>query len=76
MSAQTIEERLTDVEAELQQLKQEKEQNKEQNKEAEEPRGWQRIVGRFADNPLFEDAVRQGRKWRESEDPLDAEEAS
>jgi len=76
MSAQTIEERLTAVEAELQQLKQEKEQNKEQNKEAEEPRGWQRIVGRFADNPLFEDAVRQGRKWRESEDPLDAEEAS
>jgi len=72
MSAQTIEERLTAVEAELQQLKQEK----EQNKEAEEPRGWQRIVGRFADNPLFEDAVRQGRKWRESEDPLDAEEAS
>ena len=73
MSAQTIEERLTAVETELQQLKREREQNKAQDEQAEEPRGWQRIVGRFADNPLFDSAVRQGREWRESEDPVDDE---
>jgi len=76
MSVQTIEERLTAVEAELQQLQQEKEQNKEQNKEAEEPRGWKRIVGVFANDPEFEEAVKAGREWRESFRPPDYGETS
>ena len=42
-------------------------------RKSKEPRGRQRMVGVFADNPLFEDAVRQGKKWRESEDPMDDE---
>jgi len=77
MSAQTLEtleKRLTEIETRLAQVEQSK--GEEETNTGGEPRGWQRIVGRFADNPLFEDAVRQGRKWRESKDPLDAEEAS
>lgn len=29
-------------------------------------RGWEAIVGTFADDPLYEEAMRLGRKWRES----------
>ncbi len=73
MSAQTIEERLTAVEAELQKLKREKEQDEAQ---AEEPRGWKRIVGIFADNPEFEEAVKAGKEWRDSFRPSDYGETS
>ena len=66
MSTQTIEERLSAVETELQELKREREQKQEQDKEAKEPRGWQRIVGRFVDNPGFEEGVKAGKEWRES----------
>ena len=70
MSAPTIEERLTAVEAELQQIKREK----EQSKEVEEPRGWKRIVGVFANDPDFEEAMRLGREYRESLRPEDNKE--
>lgn len=69
MSALTIEERLTAVETELQQLKREREQKEEQDKETDEPRGWKRIFGRFAGMPGFDEAVQLGREWRESQDP-------
>lgn len=69
MSTPTIEERVAALEDELQQLKREKEQSKEQDKEAEEPRGWQRVFGRFAGMPGFDEAVQLGREWRESEGP-------
>ncbi len=69
MSTPTIEERLTAVETELQQLKREREQSKEQDKEVEEPRGWKRVFGRFAGMPGFDEAVQLGREWRESQDP-------
>ena len=76
MSAQTIEERLTAAETKLEQLEREKEQNKEQDNEAEEPRGWKRIVGRFADDPEFEEAVKAGKEWRDSFRPSDYGETS
>ena len=76
MSTQTIEERLAAVETKLEQLQREKEQNQAQDKAAEEPRGWRRIVGIFADNPAFEEAVHYGREWRESEDFTEDLEAS
>ena len=76
MSTQTIEERLTAVETELQQLKREREQKKEQDKKAEEPRGWKRIVGIFADDPEFEEAVKAGKEWRDSFRPPDYGETS
>lgn len=32
-----------------------------------EKAGWQAIVGTFANDPLYEEAMRLGREWRESE---------
>ncbi len=77
VSAQTIEERLTAVEAKLEQLQREKEQNREQNEApAEEPRGWKRIVGIFANDPEFEEAEKAGKEWRDSFRPPDYGETS
>ena len=68
MSAQTIEERLTAVEAELQQLKREKEQNQPQEKHIP---WWEQIRGEFKNDPMYDEAMRRGREWRELEDRLD-----
>ena len=71
MSAQTIEERLTAVETELQQLKQEREQNKAQDKATP---WWEQIRGQFKDDPDYLEAMRLGREYRESLRPADDEE--
>ncbi len=68
MSTPTLEERVTALEAKLEQI-----QQKKQGSEVEEPRGWRRIVGRFANMPGFEEAVQLGREWRESYGPPDDE---
>lgn len=70
MPTQTLEERVAVLEAEMVSL-----EAKEQDKAAEELRGWKRIVGIFADNPEFEEAVRAGKEWRDSFRPPDYEEA-
>lgn len=70
-TSETLEERIAAVEKEVKQLKQAKSAQR-----PEEPRGWQRMVGIFADNPSFEEAVRYGREWRESEDLMDDEATS
>ncbi len=70
MASSSLEERVAALEAEVKQLKQERELDK-----SSEPRGWQRIVGVFQDCPEFEDMVRYGREWRESEDPEGEDEA-
>lgn len=37
-------------------------------------RGWKAIVGTFADDPLYDEAMRLGREWRENQfDALDEE---
>ena len=74
MSAQTIEERLTAVETKLQEMKREREQKKEQDSKAGKPRGWKSIVGVFANDPEFEEAMRIGREYRESLRPKNDEE--
>ena len=71
MSIPTVEERLTALEAEVGQLKQQG-----QDAKGEEPRGWQRIFGRFAGMPGFEEAVQLGREWRESQGPPADEDGS
>ncbi len=80
MSLQALEERLAAVETKLEQLQRENQQNKEnaqgQDKEAEEPHGWKRIVGIFADDLEFEEAVRAGKEWRDSFRPPDYEETA
>ena len=68
MSAQTIEERLTAVETKLKQLQREKEQRQTQDKAIP---WWEQIRGQFKDDPLYDEAMRLGREWRESEDGMD-----
>ena len=68
MSAQTLEERLTAVEIELQKLKLEKERTTEQNKAIP---WWEQIRGQFKDDPDYLEAMRLGREWRDSEDAVE-----
>lgn len=63
MVAQTVEERLTRLEQELTQIKQK--MQAEENQQTEP--AWKQIVGVFKDCPEFEEAVRLGREWRESQ---------
>ncbi len=62
MSVITLEERVSNLENEIKELKQ-----SGPGKEQEALRGWKRIVGIFADTPEFDEAVRYGREWRKSQ---------
>lgn len=73
MSNGTVEERLVTVESRLDTLQRLIEERLPQ-KPTKEKRGWQAIVGTFADDPLYEEAMRLGREWRESQrDETDVE---
>ena len=63
MATITLEDRVTIVELELERLKQLLQANKRQDTE---PR-WKQIIGVFKDDPLFDEAERLGREWRESQ---------
>ena len=63
MANRTLEERVTAMEQEIAQLK----QQLQANKPATEPHPWEKIFGVFKDSPEFEEAVRLGREWRESQ---------
>ncbi len=67
MSTSTIEERLAAVETKLEQLQREKEQSKGQDSAAP---WWEQIRGQFKDDPIYDEAMRLGREWRESEDVI------
>jgi hypothetical protein len=56
----TIEERLAQLEAEVASLK-----NKVENNFQSTP-WWEKIVGTFADNPAYDEAMALGREYRES----------
>lgn len=60
MSAIPLEQRVAALEAELASLK-----AKMERKEESMP-WWHQIAGTFANAPLYEEAMRLGRKWRES----------
>ena len=68
---QTLEDRIALIEAELETLK-----RKLENKEVTKPRGWRSVVGVFANDPEFEEAMRLGREYRESLRPKDDEDNS
>lgn len=63
MATRTLEERMTAMEKELAQLKQQLQVGKLPETE---PR-WKQIIGVFKDDPLFDEAERLGREWRESQ---------
>jgi ribosomal protein L29 len=75
MSTPTLEERIAVLEAEAERLKQQKEAD-QLDKSDEITPWWKRIVGVHADSPGFEEAVRLGREWRESEDVPEIEGAA
>jgi hypothetical protein len=66
MATETLEERLMTLETRLDALQRLIEERLPQNP-TQEKRGWQAIVGTFADDPLYEEAMRLGRQWRESQ---------
>lgn len=60
MSKKTLGERVTELESELESLKQ---------RIPPEISGWQSIVGAFASDPAFDEAMSLGREYRESQRP-------
>ena len=67
MSAiEKLEQRLNALEAEVAQLKKEK---KSAAKQLDERPWWEKIYGTFANDPHYEEAMRLGRKYRESTKP-------
>ena len=71
MSTHTLEERVAILEAKIEQI----EQAKGLDKSDEDTPWWKRIIGIYANCPEFEEAVKFGREWRESEDVVDVEKA-
>ncbi|HLK58086.1 MAG TPA: hypothetical protein VKU00_16070 [Chthonomonadaceae bacterium] len=66
MAVETLEERLTILETRLDTLQRLFEEQIA-HPPKKEKRGWQAIVGTFADDPLYEEAMRLGRAWREAQ---------
>ena len=63
MATKTLEDRLAAVERELAQIK----SQLTDEKPSSTPPGWERIFGSFADSEGFDEAVRLGREYRESQ---------
>ncbi len=66
MAAETLEDRLHTLETRFDTLQHQFEERFAQPP-AREKRGWQAIVGTFSDDPFYEEAMRLGREWRESQ---------
>lgn len=66
MATETLEERLTILETRLDTLQRLFEERIAQPP-IKEKRGWQAIVGTFTDDPLYDEAMRLGRAWRETQ---------
>jgi hypothetical protein len=59
MSAGSLSDRVAALEQEVRELKRLLDSNGEK-------RGWRRLIGAFANDPYFEEAMRLGREYRES----------
>ena len=69
MATLSLEERMTALEAEVQQLK----QRQELDRSEDAIPWWEKIRGRFKDDPDYDEAMRLGREYRESLRPKDYE---
>lgn len=63
MTINTLEDRVTILEKELESLKQQLTANQAQDVAP----GWKQIVGVFKDDPYFDEAERLGREWRDAQ---------
>lgn len=70
MSVETLERRVAALENEVAQLKQER-----RNGASAQKPWWEERQGAFKDDPLYEEAMRLGREWREAQRPKDDEDA-
>lgn len=66
MATETLENRLHTLETRFDALQRQFEERFAQPP-IREKRGWQAIVGTFADDPFYEEAMRLGREWREAQ---------
>jgi hypothetical protein len=76
MAIASLEERVAALEAEVARLK----RQMQGNASADKPR-WEQIYGTFANDPIFDEAMRLGREYRESlrpaaDEPDDSEDVS
>jgi hypothetical protein len=69
MLTTTTEKRLTELETRLDALQRLLEERLPAPTQtaAKEKRGWEGIVGTFANDPYYDEAMRLGREWRESQ---------
>ncbi|WP_395143006.1 hypothetical protein [Armatimonas sp.] len=69
MASATVNERLSLLEARLNQLQQLLDEHlpSVSSSDNKAKRGWQTIVGTFANDPLYEEAMRRGQEWRQSQ---------
>ncbi|HZT42399.1 MAG TPA: hypothetical protein VFA07_09415 [Chthonomonadaceae bacterium] len=72
MPAPSIEERLTAIEKELEQIKQQLETNPSQTNAP----WWEQIFGTFANSEAYDEAMRLGHEYRVSLRPKDDEDVS
>ncbi len=71
---ETIEERLVTLETRLDALQGQALACLPRTAPTKTKRGWKAIVGTFANDPLYDEAMRLGREWRENRfDETDAE---
>lgn len=66
MAAETLEKRLVTLETRLDTLQRQFEERLPQSP-PKEKRGWQAIVGTFAADALYDEAMRLGQQWREKQ---------
>lgn len=71
MAETSLEERLAALEAEVAQIKQRLERQPEPEAEQHVAPWWQQRFGAFKDDPLYDEATRLGREYRESLRPKD-----
>ena len=64
---ETIEERLATLETRLDALQGQVQDCLPITAPTKPKRGWKAIVGTFGDDPLYEEAMRLGREWRENQ---------
>jgi hypothetical protein len=67
MAATTVEERLSALELRLEALQRQLDERLLQTTQTKEKRGWQAIVGTFANDPLYDEAMRMGQEWRNTQ---------